>query len=125
MITTIDGRQIDNLIGKTYIEAFRSTNYVATNVVEYSRANGAEVTYPGPTFTIAEFAKLSKAQKAAKQFMEADADATGYYKESRYAIVNKTSSQKAIDRMIDRMLKAEDKRDAAARALADLQIQQF
>lgn len=125
MITTIDGRQIKNLIGKTYIEAFRSQKYVATNIVEYSRANGAEITYPGPTFTIADFAKLSKAQKAAKQVIEADAKATGYYKESRYAIVNKTASEKAIERMIERMNKAEAKRQAAATVLAGLQIQQF
>ena len=116
-ITTTDGREIDFTEG-IYKEDGGFGKIVHTIIV---KADGR--VFCGPSVTRETWAQMKKAQALIKKFVEANSSATGYYKESRYAIVNRTSSDAQIDRWIERMKKAEQRRDAAHAALIDMGVQ--
>ena len=113
-ITTTDGRQVDLMAG-TYKEDGGFGNIVYTIIVK----NDGTV-FCGPTVTRSTWTQIHKAQTLVEKFLKADSAATGYYKESRYAIVNKTASDAQIDRWIAKMSKAEQHRDAAEAALMEM-----
>ena len=120
-IKTADGRTAD-IVGQTYVKKYACAagKIIVTDVI---MSDGT--TYAGPLFEAAEWKKIEKAQKLKAQWLKADSKATGYYKESRYMIVNKTASDAKISKVIDMMTKWEDKRTQAQTALAQIGIDQF
>jgi hypothetical protein len=114
-IKTTDGRTVQFDKGQTYTKVDTVSGYVYTNVT----INGQ--TFAGPTVTASEWAKIVKAQRLIAKFREADSKAYRLYKESRYMAVNHGDWNK-IDRLCDSMRRWEVKRDAAAVALADLEV---
>jgi hypothetical protein len=113
---TTDGRAIDLTEG-TYQEDGGFGKIVYTVIV---RRDGNMIC--GPTVTRSTWVQIKKAQALIKKFIQSDSSATGYYKKSRYAIVNRTASDAQIDRWITQMSKAEQRRDAAEAALMEMGV---
>lgn len=118
-ITTTDGRTVDFSAGQRY----RKVGTTPMNSLVYTDVTVAGQTFAGPTVTAANWAAIDKAQRAIRDWCRADSKATGYYKQSRYWIVNPgTGSDKQIDQAIDRMNLWERKRDEAAKRLSEMGV---
>ena len=116
--TTTDGRTIEVGGPITYLMGCRTGSIVWLDEARPGGRIGA-----GPAVTPETWAAIQKAQRAIRDWCRADSKATGYYKQSRYWIVNPgTASDKQIEQAIDRMNLWEGKRAAAAQRLAEMGV---